>query len=265
MEIQQVPAASLAAMVVSLLIAVGVPVALGVLAIRRGKARLSSILTGAATFIVAAMLLEQLLHMLVLGFLAPNLSQYLPLYALYGGLAAAVFEEGGRYIAMKHAMKRTLDGPNAFAYGVGHGGAEAILLVGSTMISNLQVSLMINGGTLESTLSSSGADDAAIQATIQSLSALWTAPSAQFLLGGIERIPAVALQIALSMLVYKAVKLGKRQLFLLAMAFHLTVNFITVLLAGVLPLALVEVIIYAMVALCCYLVYRIYKQNPVQK
>ena len=46
------------------------------------------------------------------------------LYAVYGGLMAALFEETGRYSAMRFLVK-PMDFPNAFMYGAGHGGVEA--------------------------------------------------------------------------------------------------------------------------------------------
>ena len=43
-------------------------------------------------------------------------------YALYGGIAAGVFEETGRFTAMKFWMKKSLSKESSFMYGVGHGG-----------------------------------------------------------------------------------------------------------------------------------------------
>ena len=54
------------------------------------------------------MLLEQLMHSLVLlkmGPVSKALSENLWLYALYGGLAAGLFEETGRYLTMRFLMK----------------------------------------------------------------------------------------------------------------------------------------------------------------
>ncbi len=71
------------------------------------------------------------------------------LYALYGSLAAALFEETGRFIIMKFFMRKLLERQNTLLYGIGHGGIEAILLEGFTSISNKVVLLMINTGKID--------------------------------------------------------------------------------------------------------------------
>ena len=82
-----------------------------------------------------AMLLEQLLHVLVIQLCGLKAQSRPWLYYVYAALAAAVFEETGRLIAMKFWMKKWLDFPNALMYGIGHGGVEAILLGGFSGIS----------------------------------------------------------------------------------------------------------------------------------
>ena len=74
------------------------------------------------------------------------------LYYVYEALAAAVFEETGRLIAMKFWMNKWLDFRNALMYGIGHGGVEAILIGGLSGISNLVSMLMINSGAMQNTL-----------------------------------------------------------------------------------------------------------------
>ncbi len=46
---------------------------------------------------------------------------------------------------------KPLDFPNAFMYGAGHGGVEAMLLCGVTSISNIASAVMINSGTMSCT------------------------------------------------------------------------------------------------------------------
>ena len=57
------------------------------------------------TFIISALVLEKLLHAAVFKAFGTALNANIWLYTLYGGLAAAVFEETGRLLAMKYAMK----------------------------------------------------------------------------------------------------------------------------------------------------------------
>ena len=52
------------------------------------------------------------------------------LYAVLLGLSAAVFEEGGRYIVMRLFLKNNLRYADGVAFGLGHGGLEALLFAG---------------------------------------------------------------------------------------------------------------------------------------
>lgn len=259
MEIQQVPAANMAAMAFALILSVGVPAALCAFAMIRWKARFSSFIAGFVTFSAAVFFLEQIFHSLVLGFLIPSLPQHFVLYAAYAGITAAVFEECARYVTMAFFMRKPLLPANALMYGIGHGGAEAILLVGMTNITNLTTSFMINNGQLAANLAT--VDAAAKETMIQSLSSLWTLPASQFVFGGLERIPAIALQIALSLLVFESGRTGKKQFFLLALAIHFLVDFITVLTASVLPLAATEGLVLLMAAAACAVTVKLCKES----
>lgn len=256
---EQVSMASMAGMVFTLAVAFVLPVVSCVVVKVKCKAKLSSMIVGAGTFILAAMVLEQILHTVVLAFAGEALTTNIWLYAIYGGLAAGVFEETGRFLAMKFCMKQTLDKENALMYGVGHGGIEAVLLIGPAYISNLMMSYMINQGMMEGVLSQ--LDETTREATVQGLSQLWELPSYTFYLAGVERICAFVLQVALSYLVYVAVKEGKKANLLLAVGLHMAVDTGTVLLASVLPMTAVEVILIAAVVVIAVCVFRQYRKE----
>ena len=151
-----VPAGSIAGMVFSLVVAWGLPLALLILIRRKQKADMLPFFLGCGSFFLFAMLLEQLMHSLVLlkmGTVSKALSENLWLYALYGGLAAGLFEETGRYLTMRFLMKGKWTRENALMYGAGHGGLEAVLILGMASVNNLLYSVMINTGSLVSALS----------------------------------------------------------------------------------------------------------------
>ena len=52
---------------------------------------------------------------------------------LYGGLMAGVFEETGRYVSFKWFLKKETRIQDGLSYGIGHGGIEAMLIVGQCM------------------------------------------------------------------------------------------------------------------------------------
>lgn len=260
MTIPQVPMTSIIGMIVSLVLCVGVPVAACIFLRKRCHAQMNGLLLGALTFIVAAMVLEQMLHTLVFMVAGEVVNNNIWIYALYGAAAAAVFEEGARYFAMKRFLLRLsqLTRENALMYGVGHGGIEAILVTGFAYVNNILTSFLINSGGIAANLEA--LDETNRAAALQSLEVLGTADSLMFFLGGIERVLAFALQIALSVLVYRAVKLGEGRYFGVALAIHFGVNFITVILAQYLPVAVAELILLVMVAGAGWFAYRLYQQ-----
>ncbi len=257
MEWGTVSAASMAGMGFSLAVSVLGPVVLAIVLWRKKRASWVSFLIGCGTFIVFALTLEQLLHIVVFSAFGGLLQNSLLLYALYGGLAAAAFEECGRLLAMKFLMKNRLDGGNALMYGAGHGGAEAILIMGITSVNNLLSSMMINGGGIDQALAQ--LEPELQTATYGQLSTLWLTPAYQFYLGGVERISAMALQLCLSVLVYKAVKSGRKKFFAAAFAVHFLMDFLTVIAAASLPVWAVEAALLLFTVLIVWrtaLVYR---------
>ena len=256
--INTVPAASVAGMIFSLLIAFGLPITLFILCRKRLNAARLPALIGVLTFTVAVLLLESGAHSLLRPLTSsPAVQGSVLLTALYGGVMAALFEEFGRLAAMKLFMKKTLTKENALMFGVGHGGIEAVLVVGILYISNLATSIMINTGSIGAALGT--LDEAARAATLESLSALWTTDAYLFFMPGVERISAIALHICLSYLVYRALRYGEKRCFFAALGLHFAVDAAAVLLAGSIPLPALELILLAAMAVVVWLVSRLYR------
>lgn len=254
------------AIIFTMFVSIGGPVFLCFLVVKKFHARLYPAVIGAATFAFFVLVLESLMHKAVLGATGDVITGNIWLYGLYGGLAAGLFEETGRYLAMRFYMKKSMTKENSLMYGVGHGGIESVMLVGMSYISNLMVALMINGNGLGSLLA--GLDDATAAATTEQLSALWTLPSYQFFFAGIERISAMMLQIALSYLVYRAVKEKQMKFYGIAIGIHFAVDAVTVILSGYLGssfvgLLILEGVLLAAVILICVKVSRLYRAEPV--
>ncbi len=209
-----VPVSSLVMMAANAFLGIAVPVCLAVYLVRKHRARLSSILIGAGTFILFALVLESILHQLVLK--GPHGSDILGntlLYAIYGGLAAGVFEETGRFLSMKFLMKKEPSKPlPGIAYGVGHGGAEMLIIFGITMINNLVISALINSGQADA-IFAKVPEEAAGQLQAQ-LDQLQTLGAGTLLIGLWERFSALILHLGLSMLVWVAVRKGGKWLWL---------------------------------------------------
>ncbi len=262
-QLQQVPTMSIIGMSFSALIAIFVPIILLIVIRKKTKARISSFFIGCSAFVFFALILENLMHSFVLGNTGNILTDHIVPYALYGGIAASVFEETGRFLAMKYALKNIINRENALMYGAGHGGIEAIFLVGLTYISNLFTALLMNSGALESTLALM--DKATRDLTVTQLSALWTIDSSLFFMAGIERLSAIILQIALSVFVYRTVKTGNTKYLLIAYALHFAVDAGTILVAQFVPSWVLEAIVLIAVIVIAYFAAKQYKEEAVVK
>ena len=108
MELNTISGLAIAGVISSVVLSMGVPIALFIAGRVKLKARISSFFIGAGTYLLFAMLLEQQLHVLVIQFCGLNAQSRPWLYYVYAALAAAVFEETGRLIAMKFWMKKWL-------------------------------------------------------------------------------------------------------------------------------------------------------------
>ncbi len=185
---------------------------------RRFKIQWIPILIGSAIFILFAMVLEQISHFLVL---QPAMDGTIPLldrspwlYVLYGVLAAGIFEETGRLTAFLLMKRKYNKVDSAVSYGIGHGGIEAIIVLGLGMLNSIVFSIMINNG--------SGVVDNLPPALIESIAGT---PAFTYVLSIVERILAITVHIGLSIIVFTSVmKKGKWWLFPAAIVLHALTN-----------------------------------------
>lgn len=243
-------AAMIMAMGFVLLLTIAVPLGVMLFLHRRGGTW-RAFLTGAAAFILFVIVLESILHNLVLRSGAgPVIQGNIWLYGLYGGLAAGVFEETGRFLAFRFALRNHQSRITALSCGIGHGGAEAFLLAGLTMAGNLVLGqLYLHGAALPEEL-------------IPSIEALLATPPATFLWAGLERLSAMAMHTALSVLVFAAVRTGKRRLFPAAILLHSALDFMAVVSNAFLPVVATEALVLLASVLAALWAARIYKKLP---
>ncbi|WP_159721292.1 YhfC family intramembrane metalloprotease [Enterococcus sp. CSURQ0835] len=218
---------------------------------RHHEIKLSPILFGALFFILFVLVLEPVMHQLVLRPQANgtiSLIKTAPaLYVLYGVLAAGIFEESARGIAFTTLKSVYQTQDSALAYGIGHGGIEALLLGGLSSLSNLIISLMLN-------------THQALPLPKATVTQLTQLPAWQFILPAIERLPAFVIQVCLSVIVWQALKQKKIRLFFTAIAIHAIID---------LPSAMMQVswlhnyfilygLLYGMAALLVYFTFKTY-------
>lgn len=192
------------------------------------------VFAGALTFFVFANVLESMLHYICL--ISDNqISRYLSgnvvAYALYGCLAAGIFEETGRFVAFRSLLKKYEERETAFSYGIGHGGMEAILTVGANYLVLAVASLAI--GT---------SSEGQYTAVLPALAGITPGICAIALL---ERISAMIFHISASVIVFTAARERKRIWYYpLAILLHALLDVPALLFQrGMLPLLVVEAIV----------------------
>lgn len=118
-----------------------------------------------------------------------------PYFYIFGlALTAGLFETAGRLLVLKVALAKRLSYITGLASGAGHGGIEAIIIVGLTYVNNLVISIFINTGNLSTIIPN---DPALAENVRQSL--LNTSPEL-FLMAGFERVFSMMFHIAMSIL-----------------------------------------------------------------
>lgn len=259
-EIMRVPTENIAAMLLTLFICFAIPIALAVFARKKLHADWKPLWVGVLIFLGMAYILESIFHQIILGStgnVGNSIQNNIWLYAAYGGFMAALFEECGRLLAFRLILKKEKQDADGFMYGVGHGGIEAIMLIGMVYVNNLIISFTINMGALDKLLGTSEVPD-----TLQpAVAKLCTSDPALFMIAGAERIFAICLQIALSMLVFMAGKHHKKSLFILAFAIHFLVDAATVILSKYLSIYATEMFVMGAVIAAVILTWFIYRRN----
>ncbi len=248
-----IPMLTLVCIATAALVGFGLAVAMYFYFRKKKKADRMPFWVGCITFVLFALVLEQLVYLpfTKMPFWKLLTSNFW-LYGLVGGFMAGLFEETGRYIAFKTVLrKKRGNDANALMYGAGHGGIEAAILLGATMVGNLVIALQFNAGII-----TPGAGLEAAQTMLKT-------PSWMFLAGAVERFSAVAIHISLSVLVWFAAKDNKRfWLYPLAILLHLVVDMAAVVLSGMgVNVWIIEASVFALAAAFIVIAVRVWKQN----
>lgn len=221
----------------ALLAAVVLPIAAMIYSSRRIKTW-QPVLLGAMTFIVFQVVLRIPLLQVIL----PRSTDYTlfqftqpVLFMIFLSFSAGLFEEGGRYLMMRRFMKGA-PVSHGIAFGIGHGGIEAILLVGINLIA----------------------------AAVTNAVGIGPATSGLFAAGGFERISAMVFHVCLSVMIWLSLTQQRPALLPLAILLHTLFN----VLAGYLSILGVSVfrieaaLAFVVILLLIYTILTIRQNQP---
>ena len=224
---------------------------------RRTKAGFVNALIGMAVFTVCYIIA------IATSILASAFISNLVVLTLVLSLRAGLVEEFGRFVAFKWLLKKRKTIGDGLMYGVGHGGMEVLLVFSLAVVSSLALALMANSGNLDVMIALAPDQAGALNASVTDL-----AQSNPLLLsaGLVERIVAMSLHIALSVIVFCAVRQRKWMYLVLAMALHALTDASTALyVSGIVGTWAIEGIIAAITAGVVVIAWRIarsYKPAP---
>jgi uncharacterized membrane protein YhfC len=140
--------------------------------------------------------------------------------ALVAGLSAGLCEEGARWIVLTFFAKRTRGWRAGLQFGAGHGGVEAIIFGTLVLVNAVTMIALSTGDPARIGITGASAEQLAA-----ARSAYWSVPSYMFLIGGLERVFAITMQIGLASLVMAAVVRKQPVYLLAAIALHTAVDF----------------------------------------
>ena len=233
-----VSTASMIAIIITLFITLIAPVIVWIIygVKNKGKGVWKAFVLGAAGFVLLQMIIRMpILNIvsLIPGF-GTFVAEYYVVYCLILAITAALFEVVARFGVAKILQKK-INYEQGVAAGLGHGGIEAILIVGMTYINNLLYAIMINTGSfqgmIQDALRTSGPEVA--EQLIMVMDSLVETPSYLFYLAGYERVLTVIFHTAMSLLVCYLVYKKKAVLGVsIAFVMHFLVDFIAPLING---------------------------------
>lgn len=191
------------------------------------KKRFIAFLLGVLAFVISQMIIR----IPILNFIAKESSTFQlwnatkPILILFLlAVSAGIFEETARFVAMRFLLKKQ-SLHNGIVFGLGHGGIEALLLVGIPAITHPLLT------------------------------------SAPLFASGMERLCAMTIHVCLSIIVLLGIK--RKQLYFcgLAIVIHSLINFIIGYLTRNQSLVFIELTLVLLTAILCFITYQFSRRN----
>lgn len=200
----------------------------------KGKGVVAAWFLGAAGFFVS----QIIIRMPILSVLSQSRAfqdfaqrQYV-WYCLIMAFTAGLFEVAGRYIVAR-ILKKKQCVEKGVAAGLGHGGIEAMMIIGVTYINNLIYIIMINTGSYDLMVEQTRAMNVDVSSLIALKETFLTTGPGIFYLAGYERLLTMICQLAMSLLVCYFVWKGKDLAgVLICLVLHTAMDFAAPLING---------------------------------
>jgi len=272
MEFGTVSTSSMLFMLLTAVLGIALPLIAAIIWCRKKHEPFTTVLIGAATFLLFAIIIEKPLQSCVISLDSP-VSQFVNarpvLWGIIVGLFPGVFEETGRFVAYKTLLRKRTQRETGLSHGIGHGGFEAMFILGITDIEYFVFAIMINSGSfyelmiepIKDTLTPDVAEQ--ITAIVEQIT---TFSAGTLGLALIDRFLAVLFHIGASIMVFYAVKDKKKWwLYPLAIIIHTVIDGLLGLqMAGVFELSnTVNEIIFGAEAIAVFLgaFFLLYKKD----
>ena len=243
-EYGSVSTTQLVLMLVTAILGIALPLFAAIIWCKKKHEPFPTVIIGAATFLLFAIVIEKPLQYLVIMADSP-VSRFVNarplLWGIIVGLFPGVFEETGRLAAFKTILRKRPQKETGISHGIGHGGFEAMFILGLTFIMYFIFGLMLNQGTFVRLLIEPVKDtltpDVLKQITdvVDKITAFNAGTAALYL---VERVFAVFYHTGASIIVFYAAKDSKKWwLYPLSIVIHTVVDgFLGIQMAGVFAL-----------------------------
>lgn len=272
MEFGTVSTSSLLFMLLTAVLGIALPLITAIIWCKKKHEPFTTVLIGAATFLLFAIVIEKPLQALVISLDSP-VSQFVNarpvLWGIIVGLFPGVFEETGRFVAFKTVLRKRKQRETSLSHGIGHGGFEALFILGITYIEYFVFAIMLNQGSFVELMIEPVKDTLTPEVVKQItgiVEQITTFSAATMGVALVDRLIAVLYHIGASIMVFYAVKDKKKWwLYPLSILIHTVIDGLLGLqLAGVFELSdVANEIIFAVEALAVFLgaFFLLYKKD----
>lgn len=236
-------------LLINVLIMMALPFVIGHFAGKRMRLDWGLFGIGAGTFV-----LSQVGHIPFNQFIferVPALQSNLLLLALFAGLSAAIFEEGARHLMYRYWAREARDWAGGIMLGIGHGGIESFLTGLLAAINGYALFMVRDGGTTPLVPA------AQLPMLQQAVATILHSPPYALLLGAAERLFAITLHIALSLVVLQGFRRNQVRWLFYAIGLHAFFDATAVYAAATWNVYLAELCIGLIAGLMLFFVWRL--------